>query len=170
MKSLLHTSLIALCACFVLSTPGTADPKDTLNAYDVKFVKETAQANLNEIKLSELGSMKATDPDLKACATTMVTDHKAAKTELRALAEKKGVSISGAIDEKTAEAYKDFEKKSGDSFDTAFISHMDKEHVKCIKSFEDAQKNATDTDLKAWVDKTLLVLKAHHEKIKGFKK
>lgn len=170
MKSIINGGLLGLCACFLVTTPVLGDPKDTLNAYDVKFVKETAQENLNEVKLAELGSTKAHNPELKSCAAMLVKDHTAAGSELKALAEKKGVSVSGAIDEATADTYKELEKKSGTDFDEAFIGHMDKGHGKCIKKFEDAQKNARDTDLKAWVDKTLTVLKAHHEKIKGLKK
>ena len=170
MKSILNTGLLALCACFLVSLPASGDPKDTLNAYDVKFVKETAQANLNEIKLAELASTKAVNSDLKSHAAKLVRDHTSANAELKALAEKKGVEVSGAIDKDAAATFKDLEKKSGADFDSAFVSQMDKAHGKCIKSFEDAQKNVRDTDLKAWVDKTLLVLKEHHEKIKGFKK
>jgi putative membrane protein len=170
MKSIINTGLLALCASFLVTTPAIGDPKDTLNAHDVKFVKETAQANLNEVKIAELGSTKATNPELKSCAAMLVKDHKTAEAELKALAEKKGISVSGAIDKDTADKYKELEKKSGADFDEAFVGHMDKEHGKCIKKFEDAQKEARDTDLKAWVDKTLVVLKAHHEKIKGLKK
>jgi len=170
MKSILSTGLGALCAFFLVSLPASGDPKDTLNAYDVKFVKETAQANMNETKLAELGSKKATNADLKSCAGTLLKDHKAAGEELKALAQKKGVEVSAAIDKAAADEFKDLEKKSGEDFDEAFVSYMDKAHGKCIKKFEDAQKNARDTDLKAWVDKTLVVLKGHHEKIKGLKK
>jgi putative membrane protein len=170
MKSILNTVLPALCAYFLVSPLAIGDPKDTLNAYDVKFVKEAAQANLNEVKLAELGSMKATNAELKSCAAMLVKDHTAAGAGLKALAEKKGVSVSSAIDKDTADTYKELEKKSGADFDDAFIGHMDKGHGKCIKKFEDAQKDLRDTDVKAWVDKTLVALKAHHAKIKGFKK
>jgi putative membrane protein len=170
MKSILSTGLGALCACFLVSLPASGDPKDTLNAHDVKFIKETAQANLNETKVAELGSKKATNAELKSCAATMVKDHTTAGEQLKALAEKKGVEVSAAIDKATADEFKDLEKKSGEDFDEAFVGYMDKAHGKCIKKFEDAQKNAIDTDVKAWVDKTIVVLKRHHEKIKELKK
>lgn len=167
MKSPLITAAMTACVC--LFATAHADEKDTLNAYDVKFMKSAGQSSLNETKLAELGSQKAFNQEVKMLAATLVNDHTAILAEAKQLAEKKGISLSASIDEKTADTFKELEKKSGEDFDTAFVKHMDDGHIKSIKSYEEAQKEVKDVDVKAWVDKTVVIIKKHHEKIKKLK-
>ena len=43
---------------------------------DKKFLTNAAQSDVNEIQLSQLAAQKATNPDVKAFAQKMVTEHK----------------------------------------------------------------------------------------------
>ncbi len=61
--------------------------------------------------------------------------------------------------------WEDLSKKSGTDFDKAYVSMMVDDHKKDVGEFEDASKNLKDADLKAFVDKTLPVLKGHLDKI-----
>jgi len=165
MKShrLFNSSAIALCAAAMLCTPSfAADINDT----DQNFVKSAAQSGMKEVMVAELGVKKATDPDIKAYAEMMIKDHGKANEELKAYATSKSVNLSSAAPAEASTAVQDLEKKSGADFDAQFMDDMVADHKKTVDLFEDAQKNTTDADLKAWIDKTLPTLKAHLEHAK----
>lgn len=152
---------LAFCATVLVTPSLNAAPKDTLNAADVKFIKEEAAAGRSVVKLAELAVQKAANPDVKALAQTLVTDHTGANTELSALATQKGVDISAVIDPDTAKTFQDLEKVSGSDFDKAFLDAAVKGHKTCVENFQSASKEAQDGDLKMWVNKMTPVLQGH---------
>ena len=165
LNNLLSMTPLALCAAVLMFSPQSmAAPKDTLDADDVKFVKQEGAAGTAGLKLAELGAKKALRPEVKAFAETIVTDHAAANAELAKLASTKGVDISAVVDPTDASTFQKLEGYSGTDFDKAFLSEMVSGHKKCVANFEAASKNAKDSDVKAFADKVLPTLKAHHEK------
>ncbi|CAN5840336.1 DUF4142 domain-containing protein [soil metagenome] len=162
---LFSTATLALCGMLLCVPQGQAADKDTLNAADVKFVKKEAAAGTAVVKLAELGVKKATRADVKDFAGMIVTDHTKANEELAKLATAKGVELSAVIDPADASAFQKLEKVSGAEFDKEFLAELTSGHKKCVSNFEDASKDTKDSDLKAWVDKMLPGLKAHHEKV-----
>jgi putative membrane protein len=159
---------LALSAMFLLISNASAeDKKSSLNSSDEKFVKHEAAAGMAVVKIAELGARKAQSPDIKVFAAMLVTEHTKSNTELKMLAANKAVEISTVIDPKHADTYQELEKSSGAEFDKEFLAELESGHEKCVASFESASRDTQDSDLKTWVDKTLPVLKAHYEKIKG---
>ena len=152
---------LAFCAAVLVAPSLNAAPSDTLNAADVKFVKQESAAGLSVVKVAELAVKKASNPEVKALAETLVTDHTAANAELGALATKKGVDVSAVIDPAAAETFQELEKLNGSDFDKEFLNVAVKGHKKCVKNFETTSKEAEDGDLKIWVDKMTPVLKGH---------
>jgi putative membrane protein len=122
-----------------------------------------------EVKLATLGSQKAERADVKEFANMLVADHTKANEELASLAKSKGVEVSAMIPAKAADAFKDLENESGKNFDKAFLDKMEKDHKSDISDFESAEKKAKDSDLKAWISKTLPTLRAHLDKVKELK-
>jgi putative membrane protein len=157
-----------LAAVTLFSAQGfAADTKSALNASDEKFVKTAAQLGMKEVAVAELGAKKATSAEVKAFADMMIKDHTAANNELKAYATSKGVELSATAPAEAATTVQDLEKKSGKDFDAQFMDDMLADHKKVVDLFEDQQKNATDGDLKAWIDKTLPTLKAHLDHAKN---
>jgi len=157
-------TLAILAAASLLSTQGfAADAASSLNATDQTFVKTAGQLGMKEVMVAELGVKKATDPEVKAFAEMMVKDHTTANNELKAYAASKNVPLSVAPPTDASSAVQDLEKKSGKDFDAQFMDDMVADHKKVVDLFEESQKNATDGDLKAWVEKTLPTLRAHLE-------
>jgi len=107
---------------------------------------------------------------VKAFAKQMVTDHSKANEELKTLASSKNITLPSAPNEEKQKAAADLGGKSGSDFDKAYISQMKKDHDKTVKLFEDAQKEVKDAELKAFIDKTLPVIKAHAEHVKSLDK
>lgn len=164
--SLFSASALALCAAMIFTSNSHAAPKDTLDAADVKFVKTEAAAGNAELKIAELGVQKAERADVKAFAEMLVKDHTQANTELNALATEKGVEVSAVISPKHAEEFQKLEKASKGDFDKEFLSEMVSAHEKSVSNFEEAAKDAKNSDLKAWAEKTLPTLKSHLAKAK----
>lgn len=159
--SLFSASTLALCAAMLFTSNSSAAPKDTLDAADVKFVKTEAAAGAAELKIAELGVQKAERADVKAFAEMLVKDHTQANKELNALATEKGVEVSAVISPKHAEEFQKLEKATKADFDKEFLSEMVSAHKKCVSNFEEAAKDAKNSDLKAWAEKMLPTLKAH---------
>lgn len=156
------TAKLALCAAISLfASNAMAAEKDTLNAADVAFVKHAAADGMAEVKVAGLGVQKSVNPDVKAFAGMLVTDHTQVNNELKTLASNKGVELSAVIDSKHANTFQALEKHSGAEFDKHFLANIVSDHKKCVSSFEEASNNANDSDVKAFAGKMIPTLKAH---------
>ena len=137
---------------------------------EAEFAVAAANGGMAEVALSKIAVEKATDPKVKAFAKQMITDHTKANTELKALAASKNITLPSAPNEEKQKAAADLGGKSGSDFDKAYITLMKKDHDETVKLFEDAQEDVKDADMKAFINKTLPVIKAHAEHVKGLDK
>ncbi|MHA4739119.1 DUF4142 domain-containing protein [Dyadobacter sp. MSC1_007] len=137
---------------------------------DSKFAVDAANGGLAEVQLGEAAQSKGSDPKVKEFGKMMVTDHTKANEELKTLAASKNITLPTAPSEEMMKAAADVTEKSGKEFDKAYIAQMKKDHDKTIKLFEDGQKNCKDPELKAFIEKTLPVLRTHKEHIESIDK
>ncbi|MCE7073057.1 MULTISPECIES: DUF4142 domain-containing protein [Dyadobacter] len=137
---------------------------------DAEFAVEAANGGMAEVALSKIAADKATDPKVKEFAKQMITDHSKANDELKTLAGNKNITLPAAPNAEKQKAAADLGGKTGSDFDKAYISQMKKDHDATVKLFEDAQKDVKDAELKAFIDKTLPVIKAHAEHVKTLDK
>lgn len=147
---------------------GAADSVSAVAEDDAKFAVDAANGGMAEVALSKIAEEKATAPKVKEFAKQMITDHSKANDELKTLAAGKNITLPSAPNEEKQKAAADLGGKSGSDFDKAYISQMKKDHENTVKLFEDAQKEVKDAELKAFIDKTLPVVKAHAEHLKSF--
>ena len=142
------------------ATTGTATTS-AVSDDDRKFMDKAAIGGMAEVQLANAVMPKLTNADVKSFADRMVTDHSKAGDELKALAASKNVTLAGDLDkEHKDDADKVMKAKNTDK---AYISEMVRDHDKDVKEFEDASGKVKDADLKAWIDKTLPVLKEHQK-------
>jgi putative membrane protein len=128
-----------------------------------EFVKRAAQANLAEIKVSELAQTKAQSADVKQFAQQMISDHTKASAELSKIATGKNLKVPDDTDMMHKASMKLLQGKSGEGFDKSYMEQMDKDHQKAIDLFQSAANSAdVDPELKAFASKTLPKLKEHH--------
>lgn len=179
-----HLTIPAIALIFIISSCGNAntpDPKEqadstneariedtstpgvqpAVSEADSRFAVDAANGGMAEVQLGQVAQEKATDPKVKEFATMMVADHTKANEELKSLAGIKGITLPSAPSEEMQEAATDINAKTGKDFDKAYIDQMVKDHKKTVDLFEDGQKNVKDAELKAFIDKTLPVLKTH---------
>lgn len=132
---------------------------------DAKFVVDAANGGMTEVELGKVATLKATNAKVKEFAGMMVMDHSKANDELMALAKTKNITLPDSVNSESKDVMKKLSEKTGADFDKAYVSEMVEDHKKDVSMFENASKNVKDPDLKAFVDKTLPVLRAHLEKI-----
>jgi putative membrane protein len=143
---------------------------DQLSRGDRRFIEDAAGDGMYEVQAGQLAASKAQSPDVKAFANKMVGDHEQANNELVQLANAKKVELPAAPPRGKRHETEKLGKKSGADFDKMFVAASIKDHEKDIKKFEKASGKVKDPQLKAWIDKTLPVLREHlamAQKLKG---
>jgi len=142
------------------NTPAKQD--DKVARGDRKFIEEAAGSGMFEVQVSQLAASKATDAQVKSYASMLVDHHTAANNELVKIANAKGVEVPAAPKRALRNEIEKLGKKSGAEFDRDYVREVGiKAHEKDIKMFQAASKDVKDPELKAFVDKTLPVLRDH---------
>lgn len=137
---------------------------------DADFAVEAGNGGMAEVAMAQLAQQKATNPDVKAFAAKMITDHTKANDKLMALAKQKSITLPAAVSNDEQKKMDDMSKKSGKDFDKAYVSEMVDDHNKDVKEFTDASKNLKDADLKSFATTTLPTLVMHQTMIKAIDK
>ena len=150
-----------------MAQPGTGtrnlpDAGHKIARGDRKFIEDAANSGMFEVQVAQLAASKATDPNVKSFAGMLVDQHTAANNELVKIANAKGVELPAAPKHSLRRDIDKLGKKNGDEFDRDFVREVGiKAHEKDIKKFQKAGKDVKDADLKAFIDKTLPVLRDH---------
>ena len=147
----------------VAGTSGTMD-------VDRDFVEKHLKMGNAEIELGRLAQEKATHPDVKQFAATMVRDHQMAANELKEIATKANVTVETA---EAREAHADLEeelaKLTGRDFDRRYIDEMIDDHQEAVEDLENKAENDSHPEVKAWASKTLPKIRQHLERAKTIK-
>lgn len=150
------------------TTPSPSATKPSkIDKDDREFMEKAAQLGLAEVEASQLAASKASSQQVRNFAKQMVEDHTKANRELQQIASKKGVKLPTATDDDHQDKLKELKKLSGAKFDEAYMANAGvKDHDRTIDLYEDAQKDVKDPELKAFIARTLPVLKQHHQMAK----
>ena len=164
--TLLSTAALALAVSFGAQAQTTAK----LSGQDKSFLKDAAEGGNAEVSGSQVALAQSSSADVKTFAQMMVDDHGKAGTELKGLAEQKGVKVSDTptITKKTE--IKLLSERKGSSFDQHYADSIGvKAHQDTIKLFQKEVDKGTDPDVKAWASKTLPALQHHLEAAQALK-
>ena len=131
---------------------------------DASFLKQAAQNGNAEVEASKLAATKAQNPEVKAFAEAMVTEHSKVATELQSLAASKNVKLPDGPSMVQKTELKMINAGDDAKFDERYARNFGvKAHESTIKLFQEAAQNAKDADVKAWAQKTLPSLQHHLE-------
>jgi putative membrane protein len=133
------------------------------------FVQKAAQANQMEVDMAKMGQDKAQNEQVKDFARQLEQDHSEALDELRGVASRASLELDKPDDAQRASLNDKLGNVSGRLFDGAFIREMIDDHRKDITEFETQQNTATG-ELKAFIDKTLPVMREHLQKAEDLQK
>jgi putative membrane protein len=125
------------------------------------FVREAAIGGMAEVELGQLAAGKASSDAVKQFAKRMVSDHSKVNAELKALAERKGLTLPTVLDAKHQEARDTLAAMSDALFDRAYMDEMRKGHHQTVSDFRQQSKIGADPDVKGWAASTLPTLQDH---------
>ena len=169
--SLLATGALVLAACGQQTTttetaevPAAQTPAPTAPAAmtDAEFVQAAANAGAFEIQASEMAATRAARQDVKAFATMMVRDHRAASEELTALAPRLNLTTPAAqLDGGQTATLESLRGKTGEAFDDAYLDAQVEAHENAVRAFEGFAASAQPGPLRDWANATLPKLRTH---------
>jgi len=129
---------------------------------DKAFFENAASANQFEIAASKLALTRSSDPDIKAFAQKMITDHGEAGTKLEALAARKNVTLPTTMARRHQHLYDALENdKAGKDFDEDYKNKMVMSHKEAVSLFDQTSKKGQDPDVKSFAAMLLPTLQMH---------
>jgi putative membrane protein len=142
---------------------------DTTND-DREFLAKAAQSDFNEIKLSQLAEQKAANPDVKAFARTMVSQHGQLEENMKPFAQQFGLNPPVALDSDHQKVYDKLKGLSGKAFDKEYIDAMDKDHHTAFDLFTKETDKTDNMKFKAAVMDGKSAVAAHTNMADDLKK
>jgi putative membrane protein len=149
--------VMAVSACLA----GTSVTAQALAPEEQTFIQNAATSDQTEIKLSRLALERASIPEIKQFAQTMVTDHTKSSSLLKPIAADYGVVLPENPGAQADEQFKRLEKLSGVAFGKTYMDIMVKNHEAMLHAFEAEAAKATDPKLKNFIA-TVQPVVAHH--------
>jgi putative membrane protein len=128
---------------------------------DMQFATTAAKGGIAEVALGRMAATKAQDAGVKKFGQRMVTDHTKANDELNAAAREDGVTIPQGLSEEHKGDAARLSSLEGAEFDKAYMKLMVSDHEEDVALFEKEANTGKDTNVKAFAQKTLPVLKEH---------
>ena len=168
--------------------PGASATTPGASAGDMErtreFVQTATQKNMAEIELSKLAQERATNPQVRQFAQTMVEEHTKALNELRQVAQRDNIQVSEALPEDHRELRDKLQGLKGAEFDREYMNAMVDGHEEMRSLLEDradrlgdrtatggnggavgtAGHQQTEAALNQWASKTLPSVAGHGEK------
>ena len=129
-----------------------------------------------EIEMGQMAQSKATDPEVRSFAQSLVTEHRALKTEVSSTAQRVGVTPALEADienvtERHQEAMQELNAKAaGRPFDEAFLEHEIRMHKAVLDEIEDSLGRNRNPELKPLLEKARDGIKAHLAKAEELEK
>jgi len=132
------------------------------------LVAHSVECSYAVIELTKLAEEKALRKDVKEISKEIKKEHEAILVELKAVAEKEGISVASGPSDKAEDKVEDLAEKDADKFDKKYVNKMIDKHKKAISELEDALSNDKIHGIeKEWANKTLPGLKAHLTKLEA---
>lgn len=135
--------------------------KSMAKGNDQKFAMEAARGGMAEVELGRLAQQKASNADVKQFAQRMVDDHSKANDQLKAAAEKAGITLPTDAGPKHQAMMSRLQGLSGDAFDREYMKHMVQDHKKDVSEFQKQANSGSESNLKEFAQSTLPTLQEH---------
>lgn len=136
---------------------------------DVKdFFETAASAGMFEVEAGKLAEQRGTTPDVQKFGKQMVKDHTEVAAELKALADKKGVTLPAEMLKRHKMMFDSLKSEDdGEDFDQEFRDKMISSHKEAVSLFDQAARKSKDPDVKAFAAKHLAHLQDHGAKARA---
>ncbi len=152
---MLKTTMIIASLMLACAEPTAAAPFDEL------FVRYEAQRSTYELALAQLGQSRATRPEIRTYAATLVNDHEAYNGALRDLAESKGIAMPSSMATDDRKRLDRLTGTRGAAFDGAFIREAIRINDEDIRAFRKEAARTADPEIRSFVTRFLEVDEKH---------
>lgn len=143
------------------TTLGGADGRTSTTGDAAAFLQETAVGNLLEIRSSELAKRTSTNAEIRRFADLMLADHQKNLAKLKPLAQRNNVVLPNDLTPEKKQEMNKLTAATGVAFDRAYLDLQLKAHQQTVGTFETVGRSLGDTDVRAFVDQSLPVLRNH---------
>ncbi len=135
-------------------------------AQDALFVIMFGSGNVFEIRLSELALKNSENPDVKAYAQMMITDHSKANDQLLAVAKDHNIDFPPAPPAAAYKLSQTMLSMKGAEFDKVYMGELVKAHTNDLAAYKKAKGEVKDHLLTEYVDGTEKTVAEHLKKAK----
>ncbi|MDF7812758.1 DUF4142 domain-containing protein [Hymenobacter sp. YC55] len=130
---------------------------------DAEFMVTAASSSMLDLELSQIAQRKATSPDVKFVAQTIVAEHAPMQADLKAVASRKSIVLPASLGKDQAERVGELTALNGPAFDRKYLDLLEDSHSRAVNDFDDMSDEAYDGDIRAFAAKYLPALKKHRE-------
>ncbi len=145
--------------------PGVTTHGDIVKRSDRVFLEKATESGTKEIVVSETVLPNVTKPAVRDFARRVIKDHAALRKELKALADRKGVSLPA--EDKQVDLVEKWSEQS-ETLDEDYIDEMVSDHKDVLELFEKGAKSS-DPEIAGFARDALPKLKEHLEEAKRHK-
>lgn len=128
---------------------------DNKKENDAQFLVNAAEFNLEQIQLAKLAQQKGNTAQVMEMGKTMEVAYTKSFNDLKALANRKSITIPTSHTNDARDAYNDLNERKTNDFDKAYADRMVKQHKDAIDFFEEATTERYDVEIKNWAISTL---------------
>jgi len=137
-------------------------PPTTLSSADRNLMRTLAQIHLAEIDMAKMAQSRSDEIPVRSFAQRMIDDHSMLLTELKKLADARGVILPGGPDKKYAALQEKLAGMKGAEFTQNYLAYAgDKAHKEAHQLLQQAVQSAQDPALKENIAKSLPVVEQH---------
>jgi putative membrane protein len=147
----------ALGAVLLAVAPAVA----AIPSQDHTFAVTAAQGGMAEVQAAHLALQKTHDPDVRAFAQRMLTDHTKANHQLVAIMRSQGLTPPGTIDPMDKTMAEQLSSLSGKAFDAAYLKGQVVAHKRTIALFKKEAARGSDPQIVSFAKNTLPTLDMH---------
>lgn len=144
------------------ASANTIGPHDT-----AAFVSNASQSDMYEIEAAKTAQARTKNPDIKAFAKMMVTDHTATSKALGPLATAAGQTPADKLDQRRQGFIDNLKTASDADFDKVYVDQQVAAHKEALDLMTGYAKDGSDAGLKAAAGKTAPKVQMHLDKITG---
>jgi putative membrane protein len=145
-----------------------ATSANTLGPHDTAaFVSNASQSDMYEIEAAKTAQARTKNPDIKAFAKMMVTDHTATSKAMAPLAQAAGQTPADKLDQRRQGFIDNLKSASDADFDKTYVDQQVAAHKEALDLMNGYSKDGSDAGLKDAAAKTAPKVQMHLDKITG---
>jgi len=134
---------------------------------DAQLVVDLTSSHYAEIEMAKAAKVRSENKEIRDLAGLLEADHTTLVNQLKAYAAGKNITLPGAASTEAIENARSMaEKNQPDEFDKKWCAELLDKHEQTISRMESAVKDATDPDLKAWINNALPKIRTHRDRLK----